>query len=92
MLTLQAAVLLLALLVQPLPCDAQQPAANTTANNDRERLLALRASFSNGAQALPSWQGEPCIVPCNPHDVGPPSCSTWDGISCNNTTNRVYKM
>lgn len=100
MLSLLAAALLVALLLlQPLPSAAQQllPAVNTAAavtaaSGDKERLLALRASFSNGAMVLSSWQGEPCIIPCNPHDVGPPSCSSWDGISCDNTTNRVYKM
>lgn len=86
------ALLLVALLVQLLPSAAQQPAASVATSSDKERLLALRASFFNGAQVLPSWQGGPCIAPCNLRDMGPPSCSSWDGIFCDNNTNRVYKM
>ena len=63
----QAAALLLAALLAAAALPARAADANAT-----QLLLSFKATFSNGAALLPSWNTS----------VNPDACSGWQGVGC----------
>lgn len=71
---------------QPLcgPCAATSPPARAPA----APAQAFKATFSNGAELLPSWNGtQPCAELTDPNF----GSSTWEGVLCTTQANSAAR-